>query len=190
MTHTKSLPVLFAAVIALASGTAVATAQNAPADGTNAARAASAQVMNAEFGGHGKHGRGHGFGGRGGSGMMQQIFTRMDSDGNGAITQEEVDTFRAAQVAAADASGDGALSIDEFDTAYRDLTRSKMVRAFQRLDADGDGSISAAEMDAQIGTLVERMDRNGDGALSMEDRRGGRGRDSSPNKNCRGGNRS
>ncbi|HEY9038858.1 MAG TPA: hypothetical protein VIN05_07935 [Roseovarius sp.] len=180
MKPTKSLPVLFAAVMAITSGTAIATAQTAGDTGADGTPAASAQAnVKGAMGqrSHGRgHGHGHGYGGRGGSEMMMQIFQRMDEDGDGKVTQEEVDAFRAAQVAAADASGDGALSIEEFDTAYRDLTRLKMVRAFQRLDADGDGIISADEMDNRFGSFVERMDRNGDGALSMEDRGRGQGR--------------
>ncbi|MCQ0094003.1 EF-hand domain-containing protein [Roseovarius sp. M141] len=175
MKPTNSLPVLFAAAIALTAGTAIATAQTAPAQDASGTPAASAQVTKAASNGHRSHGRGHGYGGRGKSEMMQQMFQRMDGNGDGKVTQDEVDTFRAAQVTAADADGDGGLSIEEFDTVYRDLTRTKMVRAFQRLDADGDGTISDEEMDNRFGGLVERMDRNGDGALSMEDHGRGHG---------------
>ncbi len=176
MKPTKSLPVLFATVLAITAGPAIATAQTAPADDAGSAPAASAQTNMKGAKGHRSRGHGHGHGGRGGSEMMMQVFQQMDADGDGKVTQEEVDAFRAAQVAAADASGDGALSIEEFDTVYRDLTRTKMVRAFQRLDVDGDGIISADEMDNRFGSLVERMDRNDDGALSMEDRGRGQGR--------------
>lgn len=100
--------------------------------------------------------------------MMGELFSQIDTDGDGRITQAEIDAFRSARVGAADASGDGALSLDEFDTLYRELTRRQMVRAFQNLDTDGDGTISPAEMDARFGRLAERMDRNGDGALSLQ----------------------
>lgn len=189
MKPTKSLPVLFAAVMAITSGTAIATAQTAVDDGADGKPAASAQVNAAGSKGQRSHGRGHSFGGRGGSNMMQQIFQRIDVNDDGQITQEEVDTFRAAQVAAADASGDGALTIEEFDTVYRDLTRSRMVRAFQRLDVDGDGIISVEEMDNRFGSFVQKMDRNGDGALSMEDRSRGQGRKDGSNKQSKGGGR-
>lgn len=122
------------------------------------------------MGGHGMGG--HGMGGRGG--MFRAVFMQIDADKDGKITQAEIDAFRDAKVSGADTSGDGALSIEEFDTIYREMTRSRMVDAFQRLDEDGDGQISKAEMDARFGNVVKFMDRNGDGALSMEDR--GRGR--------------
>ncbi|MFP1631297.1 EF-hand domain-containing protein [Zhengella sp. ZM62] len=118
------------------------------------------------------HGGRHGMGGHGG--MFRTLFTEVDADKDGKITQAEIDTFREAKVASADASGDGSLSIEEFDTLYREFTRSRMVDAFQRLDDDGDGQITRAELDARLANVVKFMDRNGDGALSMEDR--GRGR--------------
>jgi Ca2+-binding EF-hand superfamily protein len=99
------------------------------------------------------------------------LFEEIDADGDGAVTQAEIDAFRAAKVAGADTSGDGALSIEEFDTLYREFTRWRMVRAFQELDTDGDGVISQAEMDRRFGRVVEQMDRDGDGALTLQDRR-------------------
>lgn len=120
---------------------------------------------------HGKrgyHGQHHGK--RGGGEMFGAMFAKIDADGDGMVTQEEIDTYRAEKLTEFDASGDGALSIEEFDELYRELTRSRMVRAFQRLDADGDGVITTEEMDAQFGNIVERMDRDGSGALSLKGR--------------------
>ncbi|MEP4377604.1 MAG: EF-hand domain-containing protein [Alphaproteobacteria bacterium] len=102
--------------------------------------------------------------------MFEKLFVQMDADKNGAVTQEEVDTFRAAQVQSADANGDGALNIQEFESLYRAFTHTRMVDVFQVLDDNGDGVISPDETDAKFGSLVKRMDRNGDGALSIEDR--------------------
>lgn len=69
-----------------------------------------------------------------------------------------MNAFRAAKVAAADLNKDGALSLEEFDTLYRELTRTRMVRAFQSLDSDGDGVISAEEMDARVALIMQRME--------------------------------
>ena len=112
--------------------------------------------------------RGHrGFGASAGPGMMQTLFAEVDADGDGRVTQDEIDAFRAAKVRAADTSGDGALSIEEFDTLYREFTRSRMVDAFQDLDANGDGMIDKAEMDARLTRIKARMDRDGDGVLTL-----------------------
>ncbi len=189
MKSTQSLPVLFTAVMALASVTTIAAAQNGPADGASSAPMDSAQAIKADFRWQRGGGHGHGFGKRGGSDMMQQLFEQADADGDGSVTQEEVDAFRATQLSAADTSGDGALSIEEFDTIYRELTRTRMVRAFQKLDSDGDGTISPEEMDARFGAIVKRMDRNGDGALSSDDRGRSSGRKGGWKNDCRGGPR-
>lgn len=113
----------------------------------------------------------HGMSGQRGPGVMLKLLKTVDADADGAVTQEEIDTFKAAQVSGADSDADGALNIEEFDTIYRALTRSRMVDMFQDFDEDGDGVISAAELDERVGHIVERMDRNDDGAISQEDGR-------------------
>lgn len=187
MKTSKTLPAAFLAIALTGSGAAVATAQNlstpeaAPAteqsqsvksDGRGDRNDRGEQRRH-KTGGRGDDGRHH-RGGRGGMQMFTGLFAEVDADGDGSVTQEEIDTFRAATVTNADSSGDGAISLDEFETIYLNFVRARMVDAFQDLDADGDGSISTTEMDSRFGGVVERMDRNGDGALSPDDR--GRGR--------------
>ncbi len=183
MKLSKLLPTTFLVTALLGAGAAVATAQNQPATPPAGAETAApetggrvARIHEAHFGGKDGHrgGRGGPGGRHGGGEMMQQIFTQADADGDGTLTQAEIDEFRAMQVEDADTSGDGALTIDEFETLYNAFARDRMVDAFQALDSDGDGAISAEEIDARVGNMVERMDRDGDGVLSPADR-GGRG---------------
>ena len=47
----------------------------------------------------------------------------------------------------------------------------RMVRMFQRLDRDGDLSVTKAEVERPTSRIVSMMDSNGDGVLSMEDHR-------------------
>lgn len=47
----------------------------------------------------------------------------------------------------------------------------------QRMDRDGDGRVSLAEYQAWMGYAFERMDRNGDGVLTASELPGGRGRE-------------
>ena len=173
MNRSKLIPAGFLVAAMAVSGAVVATAQNTPEAGPETR---SERPVKAEYR-EGRHGRGHGhhrgFGRHGGGEMFRTMFKAVDADGNGAVTQEEIDSFRAAKLSEADASGDGALSIDEFDTLYREFTRSRMVDAFQDLDADGDGVIGTEELDDRFGGIVERMDRDGDGALTLQ-RRGDR----------------
>ena len=170
----------FLAIPALAVGTIAAVAQTAAPDASPlAAPAAQEEVVrggkdlvhDAQFRGRGRGGMNR---------MLMGAFEDADADDNGALTQSEIDDFLAAQLTEADTNDDGAVSLEEFQTVYAQRTRPRMVDAFQRLDEDGDGAVTGAELSDRFGTIVSRMDRNGDDALSLEDRRGrgerGRGR--------------
>ncbi|WP_272008942.1 EF-hand domain-containing protein [Roseovarius sp. ZX-A-9] len=177
MTKSRFLPGSFIVAAALLSGLTVATAQNANDTAPVAAQAAADAPDGKHDGHRGERGHRRGHGHHGEHGMMRQIMERVDANNDRAVTQEEVDTFRASVVTDADKSGEGNISLDEFETIYLDLTRERMVDAFQKLDADGDGAVTQAEMDKRFGDVVERMDRNGDGKLDREDhkRRGRKG---------------
>ncbi|MEM8665463.1 MAG: hypothetical protein AAGF49_15240 [Pseudomonadota bacterium] len=121
----------------------------------------------------GKHGRRGGKHGR--RGGMQAILREADANNDRQLTQEEIDVFIKEKVEVGDANGDGNLTLEEFEAVWMDLSRRMMVRAFQRLDEDGDAVVASAELDERFGDIVERMDRNDDGVLSRDDRRRGRG---------------
>lgn len=117
----------------------------------------------------------------GGMGMLrglgaEQVLREVDTDRDGRITQAEIDAAVNARFARFDADSNGRLSLDEFGALWADITRPAAVRAFQLMDPDGDSAITKAEVDERFGRLVQRFDRNGDGALSPQDR-GQRGRD-------------
>ncbi|HEV7254953.1 MAG TPA: hypothetical protein VGN97_17860 [Mesorhizobium sp.] len=121
----------------------------------------------------GRHeGRRHGGGRRGGD-MMRQLQT-FDANGDGAVTQAEIDQFRQGQIMQFDANRDGNLSVEEYQALWLDQMRERMVDAFQEHDDDGNGQVTAEEFNERFTGLVERLDRNGDGQLSPDDR--GRGR--------------
>lgn len=171
MTNSKILAGSFIAVAALLSGLTVATAQTATqtAPAQVEAPADDAKTTRVDFRkGHGDKPRGE----RGGHGMVRQMMEKVDADGDRAVTQAEIDTFRTAIVTNADQSGEGDISLDEFETIYLEMTRDRMVDTFQNLDADGDGAVTKAEMDKRFGNIVERMDRNEDGKLDRNDRGG------------------
>jgi hypothetical protein len=177
MTKNRLFPVAALVFGIVATGTLVATAQTA--DTTAEAPGAQAMPIHDEngkgrWGRHGRpgeHGGRHGGpGGMFGGEMMRDLMARIDTDGSKSVTQAEIDTYLAAQLAAADTSKDGTVDLAEFEPVFNAMMRAHAVRAFQGLDADGDGKVTAAELDARFGDAVERMDRNGDGALSPDDR--------------------
>jgi hypothetical protein len=149
------------------SGAVIATAQDSATGATAQAEAAPAAVQDmlirADHRG-GERGRDR----RGLS--LGALLT--DADGDGTITADEIDLARAALIAGADASGNGGISLEEYQTIFLDLMRDKMVDSFQGLDADGDGEIGTTEMDDAIAEIVERMDRNEDGIISADDENG------------------
>tara|TARA_B110000438_G_scaffold13016_1_gene12612 strand:+ start:248 stop:547 length:300 start_codon:yes stop_codon:yes gene_type:complete len=66
--------------------------------------------------------------------------------------------------------GDGNLSLSEFACLWTELTQPLKICGFQFLNTDGNAQISKAKMDERLAGMVRRFDRNGDGALWMEDR--------------------
>lgn len=125
---------------------------------------------------HGMMGGHHG-GGHGGKIRMMEMIEAYDADGDGRVTQDEVDQWRANRLAEFDADGNGQLSLDEYEQLWLDAMRERMVDQFQSHDDDGDAQVTVEEFAQRTETLVMMRDRNDDGALSLEDlerRRGGR----------------
>ena len=100
-----------------------------------------------------------------------EMFDSIDADGDGKLTQAEIDKVRNDRHAAHDADGDGNLSLEEFAGLWHETTRPLTVRAFQMLDTDGDAVVTRAEYDRPLAGIVERLDRDGDGGLSLRDHR-------------------
>ena len=123
---------------------------------------------------HGKHGR-HGKRGK----MMRRMMEQFDANGDGSLTQVEIDQGRTEQLAKYDSDQDGNLSLEEFEALWLEMLRPRMVDRFQDLDEDGDSKVTSAEFLDPFANVVERHDRNGDGVLSRDDRRkrGWRGSD-------------
>ena len=99
-----------------------------------------------------------------------EMFDAADADGDGRLTQAEIDKLRNDLHAAHDADGDGNLDLEEFEGLWHETTRPLTVRAFQTLDTDGDAVVTRAEYDRPLAGIVERLDRDRDGSLSMKDR--------------------
>ena len=130
---------------------------------------------------HRGYGEQHGFGGNHGHGMgvlakgqfglmAMEMFDSIDTDGDGKLTQAEIDKVRNDRHAAHDADGDGNLSLEEFAGIWHETTRPLTVRAFQMLDTDGNAVVTRSEYDRPLANIVERLDRNDDGGLSPSDR--------------------
>lgn len=99
----------------------------------------------------------------------------LDTDGDRAISQAEIEAGASARFAAIDANKDAQLTPDEI-RSYREARRAeRQARRLAQFDQDGDGRISEAEFVARRVERMQRLDRNGDGVLDRNDRRRPRG---------------
>jgi Ca2+-binding EF-hand superfamily protein len=110
----------------------------------------------------------------GGKGGRHFNFEEVDTNGDGKITQDELDAHRAAKFAESDTDGDGVLSAEELtaaaDAKKADRKEKRLERMIKHLDADGDGKLSAEEMAPKGGSnMIEKLDTDGDGAVSKEE---------------------
>ena len=97
------------------------------------------------------------------------VFDRFDADGDGRVTIAEIDGFKAALIERHNADRSGSINLDEFAAVWLEQTRPMMVDGFQRLDDDGSGDVTVAEIDRKFDRMVRHLDRNGDGAIAMKE---------------------
>ncbi len=128
-------------------------------------------LAGASYAGHRGGGHGMGFLDKGQLAVSaMEMFEAVDADGDGRLTQAEIDKALDDRHAAHDANGDGNLSLEEFAGLWHETTRPLTVRVFQMLDTDGDAIVTRTEYDRPLAGIVERLDRDRDGSLSMRDR--------------------
>jgi hypothetical protein len=130
---------------------------------------AGAAVANPGFGHHRMGMMGHG------GPIAHEMLANLDTNDDGALSQEEIDAAVDARFTEFVANSDGILSLDEFQALWAEITRPMAVRAFQFLDPNGDAAVARAELDDRFGSVVARFDRNDDGMLSPADHRHHRG---------------
>ena len=130
------------------------------------------------MGGHFAGPMGGPMGGMMGPMIITRVFELADTDKDGKLTQEEIDTARTKRFESHDANGDGKLTLDEFTALFAEITAPATGRVFQVLDPDGDAAITMEEFEKPSAKVVEKFDRNGDGVLSRDDRGFGPGQGS------------
>ncbi len=102
-------------------------------------------------------------------GEMRNMMERYDTNKDGKVTQQEIDDNRTEWFNKFDADKNGSLSLKEFEALWLEAHRQEMVREFQRLDPNGDASLTLDEYKEPLSHIVANQDRNGDGALSRDD---------------------
>ncbi|GAB5437623.1 EF-hand domain-containing protein [Falsiruegeria mediterranea] len=95
-------------------------------------------------------------------------FQELDADGNGEITQAEMEAHRTARFAKADTDGDGKLSLEEATAKGQERAAKRAEKMFERHDANKDGFLDAEELPKprRAGKFFDRMDKDGSGGIS------------------------
>lgn len=93
-------------------------------------------------------------GGMHGKGMMRSNWLLvLDMDEDGRVSEAEIAEGLKARMQAHDIDSDGNLSIDEFEALHSGVIRETMVDRFQHLDANGDGAVTAGEVEKGAKTM-------------------------------------
>lgn len=128
---------------------------------------------------HGKADMGGHMGGFMGERGAMMSFDDVDTDADGKITAAELKAHADARFAEADTDKDGFLSAEEMQAHMLAQASARMqersARMIEMMDADGDGKISAAEMQEgprrgdRFERMMSRLDRDEDGAVSRDE---------------------
>jgi len=104
-------------------------------------------------------------------GRERPTFEQLDSNGDGQITQDELQARGAARFAEADSNGDGALSRAELEAQASERMASRIDRMMERLDSNGDGQLSQDEMQSRRdpSRMFARLDTDESGGISQEE---------------------
>jgi len=100
----------------------------------------------------------------------EQRIQQFDLNKDGVLTKDELATALEQKITDNDTDGDKAITLEEFKTEWAKQTERMMVRAYQRLDPNGDGKVTLEELQQQSSFLFDRMDRNDDGKIDKADR--------------------
>ena len=102
------------------------------------------------------------------AGMMR--FDRLDSDQSGDITFEEFSAALKSRIGDADKDHDGKMTVAEIASEIERMRTERMARRIvERFDIDGDGMLTAAEIDSRQKKMFALLDRNDDGKVVKDE---------------------
>lgn len=102
----------------------------------------------------------------------EEMFKRIDANGDGKITKEEAPERMKEFFDRLDANKDGGLTIEEFKN--RGPGAGGPEDFFKQMDSNGDGKLSKDEVRGPLKERFEQLDADKDGSLTLEEIRKGR----------------
>lgn len=111
------------------------------------------------------HGAGPGMHGK------KMSFEVLDTDGNGEITLEELQSRSKDRFIEIDTNQDGMLSAEELEAHAQKQTSERVAMMIERHDTDGDSLLTIEEMPGagRGEAMFARIDPNGDGIITQEE---------------------
>ena len=97
-------------------------------------------------------------------------FDRMDKDSSGDVTFEEFSAALKSRFGDADANKDGKVTVEELAAEIERMRAERMAkRMIDRFDANGDGVLSADEVDSRQKKMFALLDKNDDGKIEKDE---------------------
>ncbi|WP_170758916.1 EF-hand domain-containing protein [Ruegeria lacuscaerulensis] len=98
-------------------------------------------------------------------------FQELDANGDGQVTQEEMESHRTQRFTETDTDGDGKLSVEEVQAAGQKKASERATRMFERYDANNDGFLTEDELPKprRAGKMFDRIDTDGSGTISEQE---------------------
>ncbi|AHD01525.1 EF-hand domain-containing protein [Leisingera methylohalidivorans] len=98
-------------------------------------------------------------------------FEEIDADGNGEVTKAEIQALKEARFGKADTDGNGVLTLEEMQAHAQAQANKRAARMLERFDKDGDGALSKDELPEprRAGRMFDRMDADGSGGISKQE---------------------
>ena len=110
----------------------------------------------------------------GGGDRHQMLFKRIDADGNGSVSQQEMDSWRSKAVFRLDADSDGKVTKEEVEKhlAQRQAEGGQAPdssKFFSTYDSNGDGAIDEEELKTGGSQRFQTADTDANGELSPDE---------------------
>lgn len=107
--------------------------------------------------------------GQGRASMAERMIEFLDTNGDGAISLDEIAAEQDRLFVAADVDGDGKLSVEEFRRRGQWFQRLRTTTLFDLTDVDGDMAVVPDEIKSPSARWFARYDANGDGKIEASE---------------------